>query len=80
MEESSSNDASNASYSGMVGEHYPALAGGSQEQFMSRVFVIDSHKQPLNPVHLGRARWLLKQRKAAVFKRYPFTIILLNVV
>ena len=47
---------------------------------MSRVFVIDSHKQPLNPVHPGRARWLLKQRKAAVFKRYPFTIILLNAV
>jgi 5-methylcytosine-specific restriction endonuclease McrA len=47
---------------------------------MSRVFVIDSHKQPLNPVHPGRARWLLKQRKAAVFKRYPFTIILLSAV
>ncbi len=43
---------------------------------MSHVFVLDTHKQPLTPVHPGRARWLLKQRKAAVFKRYPFTIIL----
>ena len=45
---------------------------------MSHVFVLDTHKQPLNPVHPGRARWLLNTRKAAVFKRYPFTIILLR--
>ena len=43
---------------------------------MLHVFVLDTHKHPLTPVHPGRARWLLKKRKAAVFKRYPFTIIL----
>ena len=43
---------------------------------MSHVFVLDTYKHPLNPVHPGRARWLLKKSKAAVFKRYPFTIIL----
>ncbi len=43
---------------------------------MSNVFVLDTKKQPLNPVHPGRARLLLTQGKAAVFKRYPFTIIL----
>jgi 5-methylcytosine-specific restriction endonuclease McrA len=43
---------------------------------MSKVFVLDTNKQPLNPVHAGRARILLKEGKAAVFKRYPFTIIL----
>jgi len=43
---------------------------------MSQVFVVDTKKQPLNPVHSGRARWLLKAGKAAVFKRYPFTLIL----
>jgi 5-methylcytosine-specific restriction endonuclease McrA len=43
---------------------------------MSKVFVLDANKQPLNPVHAGRARILLKEDKAAVFKRYPFTIIL----
>jgi 5-methylcytosine-specific restriction endonuclease McrA len=43
---------------------------------MSYVFVLDTTKQPLNPVHPGRARLLLKQGKAAVFKRYPFTLIL----
>lgn len=43
---------------------------------MSHVFVLDSAKQPLDPVHPGRARLLLKQGKAAVYRRYPFSIIL----
>jgi 5-methylcytosine-specific restriction endonuclease McrA len=40
------------------------------------LFVLDSSKRQLNPTHPARARKLLKQGKAAVFKRYPFTIIL----
>lgn len=47
---------------------------------MSKVFVLDAKRQPLNPVHPGRARLLLTQGKAAVFKRYPFTIILKEVI
>lgn len=43
---------------------------------MSKVFVIDTNKKPLAPVHPGRARMLLSQRKAAVHRRFPFTIIL----
>jgi 5-methylcytosine-specific restriction endonuclease McrA len=43
---------------------------------MSNVFVLDTNKQPLDPVHPGRARLLLSSGKTAVFKRYPFTIIL----
>ena len=43
---------------------------------MSHVFVLDTNKRPLQPVHPGRARLLLTQGKAAVFRRYPFTIIL----
>lgn len=43
---------------------------------MSKVFVLDTNKQPLNPIHPGRARMLLFQGKAAVFRRYPFTVIL----
>jgi len=43
---------------------------------MSNVFVIDTNKQPQSPVHPGRARLLLKAGKAAVWRRYPFTIIL----
>ncbi len=43
---------------------------------MSFVFVVDTNKQPLNPVHPGRARLLLKHGKAAVLKHYPFTLIL----
>ena len=40
------------------------------------VFVLDTTKSPLKPVHPGQARLLLRQGKAAVFRRYPFTIIL----
>jgi len=43
---------------------------------MSHVFVVDEALRPLAPVHPGRARLLLKAGKAAVFKRYPFTLIL----
>ena len=43
---------------------------------MSHVFVVDTNQQPLNPVHPGHARILLKSGKAAVLKRYPFRIIL----
>jgi 5-methylcytosine-specific restriction endonuclease McrA len=47
------------------------------EDFMSNfVFVLDSYKRPLNPIRPGMARKLLTTGKAAVFKRYPFTIIL----
>jgi hypothetical protein len=43
---------------------------------MSKVFVLDTNKQPLDPVHTGYARLLLKRGKAAVWRRFPFTIIL----
>ncbi len=47
---------------------------------MSKVFVLDTNKQPLAPTHPARARVLLTSGKAAVFRRYPFTIILKRVV
>jgi 5-methylcytosine-specific restriction endonuclease McrA len=40
------------------------------------VFVLDTNRKPCNPVHPAVARKLLKPGKAAVFRRYPFTIIL----
>jgi 5-methylcytosine-specific restriction endonuclease McrA len=43
---------------------------------MNTVFVLDTNKKPLNPVHPGRVRTLLSMGKAAVFRRFPFTIIL----
>jgi 5-methylcytosine-specific restriction endonuclease McrA len=43
---------------------------------MAKVFVLDTNKNPLDPIHPGRARLLLMQQKAAVLRRYPFTIIL----
>jgi 5-methylcytosine-specific restriction endonuclease McrA len=43
---------------------------------MSFVFVVDQERNPLTPVHPGRARFLLTAGHAAVLRRYPFTIIL----
>ncbi len=46
---------------------------------MSKIFVIDSEKRPLNPIHPAQARQLLRNKKAAVFRRFPFTLILKEV-
>lgn len=43
---------------------------------MSKIFVMDSEKRPLDPIHPAQARQLLRNKKAAVFRRFPFTIIL----
>ncbi len=43
---------------------------------MSKVFVIDTKKRPLDPIHPAQARQLLRNKKAAVLKKFPFTIIL----
>ncbi len=43
---------------------------------MQRVFVLDGDRHPLMPCRPARARWLLSQKRAAVFRRAPFTIIL----
>ncbi len=40
------------------------------------VFVVDAEKKPLVPCHPAIARKLLNQGRAAVLRRYPFTIIL----
>lgn len=40
------------------------------------VLVLDTNRQPCDPVHPGAARRLLTEGKAAVFRRAPFTIIL----
>ena len=43
---------------------------------MSKVLLLDTTKQPLQAVHPGRSRLLLKEGKAAVYRRYPFALIL----
>ncbi|BAY46969.1 HNH endonuclease [Scytonema sp. HK-05] len=43
---------------------------------MSKVFVIDSEKRPLNLIHPAQARQLLRNKKAAVYRQFPFTLIL----
>jgi 5-methylcytosine-specific restriction endonuclease McrA len=44
------------------------------------VFVVGTEKRPLAPCHPGRARRLLTEGKAAVWRRFPFTIVLKRVV
>ena len=44
------------------------------------VFVLDTNKQPLAPCCEAKARKLLKQNKAAVWRRFPFSIILKRAV
>ena len=43
---------------------------------MSSVLVIDQAKQPCAPIHPGRARHLLNRGRAAVWRSFPFTIIM----
>ena len=44
---------------------------------MQYVYVLNKHGEPLMPCSPGKARLLLKQQKACVVKRTPFTIKLL---
>jgi 5-methylcytosine-specific restriction endonuclease McrA len=39
-------------------------------------FVLDTNLRPLNPIHPANARKLLKNGRAAIFRQFPFTIIL----
>jgi hypothetical protein len=43
---------------------------------MQRVFVLDADQRPLMPCRPARARLLLNERRAAVFRSAPYTIIL----
>src|SRR6516165_7312298 len=43
---------------------------------MSMVLLVDHQRRPCAPVHPGRARHLLTRGRAAVYRRFPFTIIL----
>ena len=46
----------------------------------NHVFLIDANKTPMNLIHPAHARELMKSGKAAVFRRYPFTLIMNRVV
>jgi len=41
-----------------------------------KVFVLDTDRKPLDPCSPARARYLLAKGRAAVIRRFPFTIIL----
>ena len=57
----------------------PFLDSTSTDKKM-KVAVIDSNKQPLEPCHPAVARNLLKRGEAAIWRKYPFTIILKRAV
>ncbi|MCM0590670.1 MAG: RNA-guided endonuclease IscB [Gloeotrichia echinulata DVL01] len=44
------------------------------------VFLIDANITPMNPIHPAQAKKLLNSGKAAVFRRYPFVLIMNRVV
>jgi 5-methylcytosine-specific restriction endonuclease McrA len=44
------------------------------------VFLIDANKTPMNPIHPAHARELMNKGKAAVFRQFPFTLIMKRVV
>ncbi|MGO8947259.1 MAG: RNA-guided endonuclease IscB [Ktedonobacterales bacterium] len=46
---------------------------------MSWVFVLDLQQRPLDPVHPGRARFLLGSGHAVVWRHFPFTILMKEV-
>jgi 5-methylcytosine-specific restriction endonuclease McrA len=43
---------------------------------MSKLFLLNTKKEPQNPIHPATARQLLKNGKAAIYRRFPFTLIL----
>ena len=47
-----------------------------QQTTLQRVFVLSADGQTLDPCHPAQARHLLRERRAAIARRYPFTIIL----
>ncbi len=53
-----------------------ALNAVERRDFMSKVFVLDTEKRPLDPINPAQARQLLRNKKAAIFRQFPFTIIL----
>ena len=46
----------------------------------NHVLLIDANKTPMNPIHPAHAQKLMDSGKAAVFRFYPFTLILNRVV
>ena len=48
---------------------------GEEITMSNAVFVLDHAQRPLRPVHPAVARRMLNAKQAAVFRRYPFTII-----
>ena len=60
----------------LVEDHVTTERLGTEMSTQNYVFVLDTNKTPLSPCHPAKARKLLKRGKAAVYRMYPFTIIL----
>lgn len=51
-----------------------------QNKNPNKVFLLDTNKQPLNPITPKQARKLLEKGKAAILRQFPFTLILKRVI
>lgn len=49
---------------------------GKRDILVNYVFVVNTHRKPLEPIHPAQARQWLRGGRAAVLRRYPFTIVL----
>lgn len=54
----------------------PRLGFTFTEAELGGVFLLNHDKTPLLPITNRKARWLLNNQKAAVYRHYPFTVIL----
>jgi 5-methylcytosine-specific restriction endonuclease McrA len=52
------------------------LPRNGEPQLSNFVFVLDTNLRPLDPIHPGQARLLLSGGEAAIYRQFPFTIIL----
>ena len=60
----------------IVEAHIPGAIRSERKTFMQLVAVLDTDKSPLAPTTSLRAKRLLTRGRAAVFRLYPFTIVL----
>src|SRR5215467_13574231 len=57
------------------GNPYPRKGSPKGSQ-MSMLLVVDHQRRPCAPIPPGRARHLLNRGRAAVYRHFPFTLIL----
>ncbi|BAU12870.1 HNH endonuclease [Leptolyngbya sp. NIES-3755] len=60
--------------------YFQGLVKPTNTTMSNYVFLIDANKKRMNPIHPAHAQKLMDAGKAAVFRRFPFTLIMNRVV